>query len=292
MSNEYRRIEVITARPVAGIGQPNRNFRSSRRAFRQERWFPPRPGGTALRQTCFIDGADCSVREVQRPWTQMNLSSAPPRSKSLRIVSASWNACSAARRWKPRSSERLLTKPTPKNGSCGQSYCRRTVQDEGRSRCSGRFALESRRAFERPVEAARSYRQAADADVLPLIRGFVGERPSYGYRRIAGLLNRERRADIQSINLQAPVNAKRVHGIMGQHATLLTKRTAMHKGRVHDGRGMVMRSNLRWCSDGLEFTCWNGEVVRMAFSSTPSTARLSPGAPLRMPAYLAPTSAT
>ncbi len=28
---------------------------------------------------------------------------------------------------------------------------------------------------------------------------------------------------------------------------------------------MVMRSNLRWCSDGLEFTCWNGEVIRLAF---------------------------
>jgi putative transposase len=26
-----------------------------------------------------------------------------------------------------------------------------------------------------------------------------------------------------------------------------------------------MRSNLRSCSDGLEFVCWNGEVIRMAF---------------------------
>ena len=26
-----------------------------------------------------------------------------------------------------------------------------------------------------------------------------------------------------------------------------------------------MRSNLRWCSDGLEFACWNGEIIRMAF---------------------------
>ncbi len=26
-----------------------------------------------------------------------------------------------------------------------------------------------------------------------------------------------------------------------------------------------MRSNLRWCSDGLEFACWNGEVIRLAF---------------------------
>ena len=26
-----------------------------------------------------------------------------------------------------------------------------------------------------------------------------------------------------------------------------------------------MRSNLRWCSDGLEFTCWNGDILRVAF---------------------------
>lgn len=26
-----------------------------------------------------------------------------------------------------------------------------------------------------------------------------------------------------------------------------------------------MASNLRWCSDGFEFACWNGEVVRVAF---------------------------
>lgn len=37
------------------------------------------------------------------------------------------------------------------------------------------------------------------------------------------------------------------------------------KGRIHDGKVMVMRSNLRWCSDGLEFTCWNGDVIRLAF---------------------------
>ena len=26
-----------------------------------------------------------------------------------------------------------------------------------------------------------------------------------------------------------------------------------------------MRSDLRWCSDGFEFACWNGEIVRVAF---------------------------
>lgn len=52
---------------------------------------------------------------------------------------------------------------------------------------------------------------------------------------------------------------------MGNHAMLLEKHTAVRKGRIHDGKVMVMRSNLRWCSDGLEFTCWNGEVIRLAF---------------------------
>ena len=27
-----------------------------------------------------------------------------------------------------------------------------------------------------------------------------------------------------------------------------------------------MASNRRWCSDALEFTCWNGEIVRVAFA--------------------------
>ena len=104
------------------------------------------------------------------------------------------------------------------------------------------------------------YRKAADADLLPVIRRLVDARPTYGYRRIAALLNRERRAADQP-----PVNAKRVHRIMANHAMLLEKHTAVRKGRVHDGKVIVMRSNLRWCSDGLEFTCWNGEVVRLAF---------------------------
>jgi transposase InsO family protein len=36
--------------------------------------------------------------------------------------------------------------------------------------------------------------------------------------------------------------------------------------REHDGRVIAIRSNVRWCSDALEFTCWNGEIVRIAFA--------------------------
>jgi len=102
--------------------------------------------------------------------------------------------------------------------------------------------------------------RSADAELLPAIRKLVDQRPTYGYRRIAALLNRERRVADKPV-----VNAKRVHRIMGNHAMLLQKHAAFRKGRLHDGKVMVMRSNLRWCSDGLEFTCWNGEIIRLSF---------------------------
>jgi len=105
-----------------------------------------------------------------------------------------------------------------------------------------------------------AYHKAEDAELLPAIRRLVDQRPTYGYRRIAAVLNRERRAADQPV-----VNAKRVHRIMGNHAMLLEKHTAARKGRIHDGKVMIMRFNLRWCSDGLEFTCWNDEVIRLAF---------------------------
>jgi putative transposase len=104
------------------------------------------------------------------------------------------------------------------------------------------------------------YKKAGDEVLLPLIRRFVDARPTYGYRRITALVNRELAKDDQ-----APVNRKRVHRIMQRHALLLERHTGRRVGRTHDGTIMVMRSNLRWCSDGLEFSCWNGDVIRIAF---------------------------
>jgi putative transposase len=104
------------------------------------------------------------------------------------------------------------------------------------------------------------YLKAEDAVLLPIIRSFVDERPTYGYRRIAVLVNRQ-----LAKNGHVPVNRKRVHRIMQRHALLLERHTGRREGRIHDGKVMVMRSNLRWCSDGLEFSCWNGDVIRMAF---------------------------
>ena len=92
-------------------------------------------------------------------------------------------------------------------------------------------------------------------DLLPLVRRLVDERPTYGYRRITALANRELARTGEPI-----VNHKRVFRIMRQNGMLLARHTGRRSGRVHDGKVVVMRSNLRWCSDGFEITCWNGET--------------------------------
>jgi putative transposase len=100
-----------------------------------------------------------------------------------------------------------------------------------------------------------------DPELTVDIRRLVDARPTYGYRRIAALLKRKRRADGMT-----PVNAKRVYRLMKKHSLLLARHTGHRRPREHDGQVATIRSNIRWCSDALEFTCWNGEVVRVAFA--------------------------
>jgi putative transposase len=100
-----------------------------------------------------------------------------------------------------------------------------------------------------------------DAELTGAIRTLVDVRPTYGYRRIAALLKRERRSEGQ-----APINAKRVYRLMKKHGLLLERHTGRRRPRQHDGQVATIRSNCRWCSDTLEFACWNGEVVRVAFA--------------------------
>jgi putative transposase len=43
----------------------------------------------------------------------------------------------------------------------------------------------------RPPRRRSAYRKADDAWLLPLVRAIVDERPTYGYRRVGALLNRQ-----------------------------------------------------------------------------------------------------
>jgi putative transposase len=122
-----------------------------------------------------------------------------------------------------------------------------------------RSNLIERHTAVRPARGPQN--RAGDAELLAEIRRLVDQRPSYGYRRIAALLKRERRSTGQE-----PVNTKRVYRLMKKHGLLLQRHTGHRRPRKHDGKVVAIRSNIRWCSDALEFTCWNGETVRVAFA--------------------------
>ena len=62
-----------------------------------------------------------------------------------------------------------------------------------------------------------------------------------------------------------PPNHKRIYRVMKVRGLLLDR----HAGGVerrHDGRIAVDERNRRWCSDGFEIGCDNGERVRVAFA--------------------------
>ena len=91
------------------------------------------------------------------------------------------------------------------------------------------------------------------------IKAVIAELPTYGYRRVHAILKRQALA----AGLKPP-NHKRVYRVMKVHGLLLDR----HAGgteRRHDGRIAVDERNRRWCSDGFEIGCDNGERVRVAF---------------------------
>ena len=102
-----------------------------------------------------------------------------------------------------------------------------------------------------------AYFKTEDAELLKPLRSLVDERPTYGYRRIAALLNRERLK-----NSLPRVNHKRVYRLMSQNGMLLQQYTGKPSGRVHDGKIITIRPNLRWTSDGFEIACWTATCGR------------------------------
>jgi transposase InsO family protein len=53
---------------------------------------------------------------------------------------------------------------------------------------------------------------------------------------------------------------------MRQIGLLLARHTGKRPQFLHEGKVVTLRSNLRWCSDGFEIACWNGQVVGVAFA--------------------------
>lgn len=108
----------------------------------------------------------------------------------------------------------------------------------------------------------RRRRVLYDAALVEEIQAEVSELPSYGYRSVWGLLRPRR--ETQS---QAPINVKRVDGVMRDHQLLLERRIKQPGvARRHKDRIPVTASDTRWCSDGLEFRCEDGAKLSVTFA--------------------------
>ncbi len=79
-----------------------------------------------------------------------------------------------------------------------------------------------------------------DAELVVEIQQQVSELPSYGYRRVWGLLRRER----ETHSLPA-INVKRVYRVMRDHNLLLERRTQTAR-RAASARRPYCRENQRY----------------------------------------------
>lgn len=112
------------------------------------------------------------------------------------------------------------------------------------------------RLSENKLVRKKHYTKADDEALLMEINAIVAKRPTYGYRRVAALLNQKR---------EQKVNLKRVYRVM-QNAKLLLPSYGPHKPtRTHEGVVATQKSNQRWCSDAFSIQCENGDQVHVAF---------------------------
>ena len=100
-----------------------------------------------------------------------------------------------------------------------------------------------------------------EEDLVAEIKAIIADLPTYGYRRVHAILRGQARAEGRS----AP-NHKRVFRVMQVHDLLLQRHAGGVEEHRHQGRIAVAVSNRRWCADGFEIGCDNGERVRIAFS--------------------------
>src|ERR1700687_5319238 len=138
----------------------------------------------------------------------------PPSCAGWKSRCAISNGCSAAKPWRTRSSRRRSSWRGQKNDLAVQ-LC-----------AAGRFPMKpvtdtlglARSNIAERVKGVRPKRgpqtRDGDLELTAAIRRLVDARPTYGYRRIAALLKRERRSDGL-----APVNATRVYRLMKRHGS-------------------------------------------------------------------------
>lgn len=96
-------------------------------------------------------------------------------------------------------------------------------------------------------------------EVFPQILSVTTKRASYGYRRVWRLVNRARLE-----RGERTYNRKRIRRVMRINDLMLPGKMRRRIDRPHTGKIEMPGSNQRWCSDGFNIKCWNGEMVQVA----------------------------
>lgn len=106
----------------------------------------------------------------------------------------------------------------------------------------------------------KRYKKAIDSKILDEIKIILKKRPTYGYKRVTAMINKQRQKQGED-----RINKKRIYRIMDINGLILKspKKIRDHK---KTGKIITLHTNTRWCSDGFEIQCFNGEKVYVAFS--------------------------
>src|SRR6476620_5525181 len=206
------------------VGRPPRRSGWSRRRCSPGCRCPTWPGERASLPACCSTGVDECWKAACKRSRLTKMSSERAVSVSWNDGCANWSGCSAARPWKSRCARRRAGKKTELAAAIMERsegrFAMKAVADTLAVARSNLIERVSRRAKSR-----RPYRKAGDNELLALIRRLVDERPTYGYRRIRRLINRQRKA-----NGKPPVNGKRVLRIMQANKLTLERHTGRRPG--------------------------------------------------------------
>ncbi len=111
-------------------------------------------------------------------------------------------------------------------------------------------------AYRKEKPRGPRYVKADDRVVTAQIREVIRTRATYGSRRTCALVNRA---------FDTGYNGKRIRRVMDIAGWKLPRSARRRTGRAHTGQVQRPASNERWCSDGLEVACWNGEYIQVGF---------------------------
>src|SRR5262249_8462520 len=147
---------------------------------------------------CYSTGAGECSRVACGPSRRMKTLSGRAGCVNSSDECGNWSACSVARPWKSRFLMEALDVARGKKTDIAAAVMERSQGRFAMKAVADTLAVARTNLVERvarPTKPHRAYRKAADEPLLVLIRRLVDERPTYGYRRIMRLVNRQQKAE-------------------------------------------------------------------------------------------------